>query len=61
MSLRLTGGSQERAQEVIDGWTKWERQGVLWQGMRKPAVIAGDDSVWWSVVADEWRSCCSRR
>lgn len=54
MSLRLTGGSQERAQEVIDGWTKWERQGVLWQGMRKPAVISGDDSVWWSVVvADE--------
>lgn len=36
---RCNGGSQLRAQALIPGWTRWERQGVEWQGVRKPTVM----------------------
>lgn len=34
-----SGGSHVRAQARISAWTRCERQGVEWQGIRKPTVI----------------------
>lgn len=37
--MRSRGGEQVRAQAWMEGWTRWERQGVLWQGVRKATVM----------------------
>lgn len=52
------GGSQVSAQALIPGWTRWERQGAEWQGVRKPTVmmdgagareLGGGWERWWVV------------
>ncbi len=34
-----SGGSQVSAQALMPRWTRCERQGVEWHGVRKPTVI----------------------
>ena len=64
---RCSGGEQDRAQAFREGWMRWERQGVEWQGVRKAIVVV----VVWGVVEGaagecdwgdcRWRVCSGAR
>ena len=41
MALREMGGWHVRAHARMEGWMRWERQGVLWQGRRNAIVVIG--------------------